>query len=138
MHHNTQKGRVQMKQIKKTVVALLCVCMLFAVGCGTKENANDNGNTTTNTDKKNTDGDGVMEDVGRGIDNGVRDVVDGVEDTVDDVTENNRKTTVTQIIAQQQNKEEMERVGRNATLFCAGRKIKNFFLKKFYIDNRKP
>ncbi len=90
MHHNTQKGRVQMKQIKKTVVALLCVCMLFAVGCGTKENANNNGNTTTNTDKKNTDGDGVMEDVGRGIDNGVRDVVDGVEDTVDDVTENNR------------------------------------------------
>ncbi|WP_461813029.1 hypothetical protein [Faecalimonas sp.] len=67
-----------MKQIKKIVVALLCICTLFTVGCGTKENANDNGNRTTNTE-------GVMEDVGEGIDKGVRDTIDGVEDTADHI-----------------------------------------------------
>lgn len=91
-----------MKQVKKIVVVLLCICTLFTVGCGTKENANDSGNITTNTDKKNTDRDGVMEDIGEGIDNGVRDAIDGVEDTVDNVagkkenhTKNNGSTTTT-------------------------------------------
>ena len=44
-----------------------------------------------NEDKKrnsdyNTDNDGVLEDVGRGVDQGVRDVVDGVEEGVEDIT----------------------------------------------------
>ena len=111
-----------MRQLKKTLLALLCVGVLFGMtACGTNDTADQNavndateGNNTdknnvdknnvdknnvdknnadrNNTDSNNTDNDGVLEDVGRGIDNGVRDVVDGVEDVVDG-NETNRTDT---------------------------------------------
>lgn len=98
-----------MRQFKKTLLGLLCVCVIFVVtACGTNrttgtggangtadttqtdnnnrenvdQNKKDNVNVE-NTERKNNENDGVLEDVGRGIDNGVRDVVDGVEDVVD-------------------------------------------------------
>lgn len=101
-----------MRQLKKTLLALLCVGVLFGMtACGTNDTADQNavndateGNNTdknnvdknnvdkNNADSNNTDNDGVLEDVGRGIDNGVRDVVDGVEDVVDG-NETNRTDT---------------------------------------------
>lgn len=57
-----------------------------------KNNVDKNNADRNNTDSNNTDNDGVLEDVGRGIDNGVRDVVDGVEDVVDG-NETNRTDT---------------------------------------------
>lgn len=86
-----------MKQLKKTLLALLCVGVLFGMtACGSDNTANDNavndateGNNTEQdrTDRnQDTNNDGVLEDVGRGVDNGVRDVVDGVEEGVEDMT----------------------------------------------------
>ena len=89
-----------MRQLKKTLLALLCVGALFGMtACGdnrvteqgTVNDATDENNTEKNhADRKGTEDDGVLEDVGRGIDHGVRDVVDGVDDAVDDATDGNR------------------------------------------------
>lgn len=88
-----------MRQLKKTLLALLCVGVLFGMtACGnnrtteqgTANDATDGNNTEKNhADQKNTGDNGVLEDVGRGIDNGVRDVVDGVDDVVEDATDGN-------------------------------------------------
>lgn len=82
-----------MKQLKKTLLALLCVGMLFGMtACGT-DNAADH-NTVNDATENGGDQDGVLEDVGRGVDDGVRDVVDGVKDGVEDITDsaNENKT----------------------------------------------
>ena len=80
-----------MKQLKKTLLTLLCVAVLFGMtACGTDETTNDpnvQDATEGKQEGKNpSDDSGVLEDVGRGVDDGVRDVVDGVEEGVEDMT----------------------------------------------------
>ena len=81
-----------MKQLKKMLLVLMCVCvMLGCVACGNKEAADNGANQTENNMNDATDGtdDGVVgeigEDVVDGVDNVGEDVVDGVEDIGDDV-----------------------------------------------------
>ena len=80
-----------MKQLKKTLLALLCVGVLFGMtACGTDEPTNDpnvqDATEGKQEEKDPADDSGVLEDVGRGVDHGVRDVVDGVEEGVEDMT----------------------------------------------------
>lgn len=92
-----------MKQLKKTAVWVLCVCAILGMtACGTKrENVNTGDKTNTESTDNNmnnategtgvdNNGDGVLDDVGDGIRNGVEDVGDGIrdgaEDLKDDVT----------------------------------------------------
>lgn len=81
-----------MKQLKKTLLVLLCVGVLFGMtACGTDGTTDDptvQDSAEENREGKNTaDDSGVLEDIGRGVDDGVRDVVDGVEDGVKDMTD---------------------------------------------------
>ena len=92
-----------MKQFKKILLMMMCVCvMLGCVACGTNDTVDNGANQTDNvngTDADNTmndatDDNGVVgeigedvvdgvEDVGEGVVDGVEDVGDGVKDAVD-------------------------------------------------------
>lgn len=87
-----------MKQLRKTAVWVLCVCVIFGMtACGTKkENENTDNKTTTEstdnnknmndaTDGTDTDGDGVLDDVGDDIRDGVDDIGDDIKDGADDL-----------------------------------------------------
>ena len=103
---------------------ILCLMMLLALtaftltACGRNRDKNQVQNGTNNTTNESNldgttndgnikndynnsgmnntqDGNGVMEDIGQGMDNVVNDVGNGVENLVDDVTGNDRTDTVT-------------------------------------------
>ena len=77
-----------MKQFKKMLLMMTCVCvMLGCVACGNRS-ANDNTmndatDTTDMTDDTNDRNDGVVEDLGEDVVDGVEDIGKDVEDAVD-------------------------------------------------------
>ena len=92
-----------MKKWKKSILALLCVSVMFAVtACGTMNDGGDNANTnntgteqkdrnnndvTDGTDANNRNG-GVIDDMGDAAGNVIDDIGNGVENITDDVTGN--------------------------------------------------
>ena len=84
-----------MKKLKKVILCMLCVGVLCSTtGCGsnTKDDAANNTTTDKNTTTdptKDNNGDGVIDDLG----NAVKDGVDDVEKGVDNVRDGDRKST---------------------------------------------
>ncbi len=86
-----------MKNFKKAIVAMLCLCVMFGVtACGDTNN-NDTGNgqnndVTDGTDRRNDNG-GVIDDVGDATGNMIDDIGNGVENITDDMTGNDHNGT---------------------------------------------
>lgn len=89
-----------MKKFKKTMIAMLCLCvMLGMTACGNNDNTdNDGKNNDVTEGTDNNDNDGVIDDIGNGVDDAgnaagdvIDDVGDGVKDVTDDVTGNEDK-----------------------------------------------
>lgn len=80
-----------MKNMKKVIAGLLLVTVLCGVtACGNNKNTNNKNDTTTTEDKRdgNRDtnrNDGIIEDTGREIKDGVEDLGDDIRDGVDNM-----------------------------------------------------
>ena len=85
-----------MKHFKRTIVAILCLCVMLGVtACGGTNN-NDTGNgqnndVTDGTDRRNDNG-GVIDDVGDATGNVIDDIGNGVENITDDMTGNDNNS----------------------------------------------
>ena len=79
-----------MRNWKRSLVILLCMCVMCGtVACGNNgmEQNDTNNDVTEGNDQKKRD-DGVIDDVGDAVDEGINDIGNGVEDITDDITGN--------------------------------------------------
>lgn len=84
-----------MKKVKKLMLVICCVAIMVGItACGDMGTTpNDNNNDVTEgTEKKNTD-DGVVDDIGNAVGDGINDIGNGVKDMTDDVTGNSNNNT---------------------------------------------
>ncbi len=76
-----------MKNMKKVIAGLLLVTVLCGVtACGDNNTTNNKNDTETTEDRKDTNrDDGIIEDTGREIKDGVEDLGDDIRDGVDNM-----------------------------------------------------
>ncbi len=89
-----------MKKFKRAILTLACLLVIFGtVACGNTGGTNDNmtndrnNDVTEGTDRNNDTNDGVINDVGDAVGDGIEDVGEGVKDITDgtdNTTNNNR------------------------------------------------
>ena len=81
-----------MKKTKKYLLAVLCLLVaLAATACSDNGKKNDQNGTGTGVEQDHnnndvTEGDGVINDVGDAVGDGINDLGDGVKDVTDDLT----------------------------------------------------
>lgn len=93
-----------MKQLKKVFLVMLSMTIVLGTtACGSRNNMDDNAGNGTPTKQENMNGtttgsnkadgnDGVVDDLGNAIGNGVEDVGQGVKDITDDATNDTQNT----------------------------------------------
>lgn len=112
-----------MKKFKKLVLSVLCLGVIFGtVACGNRNaeddaandtkteqndtmndvtdgrnnnNVTDDGNNNNNNVTDDRNNDGVMDDLGNAVGDGIEDVGDGVKDVTDDLTGNDARNNRT-------------------------------------------
>ena len=97
-----------MKKLRKELLSVLCLCMMLGLtACGSRNDMNDQtpndsnmNNATENTQDKLTgdhnddsmieENDGVIDDLGTAVGEGINDIGTGVENITDDMTEDHK------------------------------------------------
>ena len=87
-----------MKRFKKLMLSLLVLSVMFvATACGSRNDTMDplpndsNMNNATEGNYNNNTGNGVVDDIGNAVGNGVNDIGNGIKNITDDMTGNQRK-----------------------------------------------
>ena len=87
-----------MKKFKQVMLSALCLFVILGTtACGTRNNTNDvipndnNMNNATEGNYNNNTGNGVVDDIGNAVGNGVNDIGNGIKNITDDMTGNQRK-----------------------------------------------
>ena len=85
-----------MKKLRQVMLAVLCLfVMLGTVACGSNNNTNDmlpnDNNMNDATEGNYNNGNGVVDDIGDAVGNGVNDIGNGIKVITGDMTDNQRK-----------------------------------------------